>query len=100
MAAKNIVSTRMIAPTSSTRRRRYGATSSGVVAVRLLLKGRRLDEPAQARRRRTVGEDVPEVRVAGGGQRLVADHAVRGVEVDADRVIGDRLEEARPAGDG
>src|SRR4051794_30227020 len=100
MAAKNIVSTRMIAPTSSTRRRRYGAASSELIPVGLVLKRERVDAPAQAGRRRPIREDVPQVRVAGRAQRLLAGHAVGGVALDVDRVLGDRLEEARPAGAG
>src|SRR4051812_9496559 len=96
MAAKNIVSTRMIAPTSSTRRRRYGAASWELIPVGLVLKRQRVDAPAQAGRRRPIREDVPQVRVAGGTQRLLADHAVGDVALDVDRVVRYRLEEARP----
>ena len=50
------------------------------------------------RRLRAVGKDVAEVAVAARAQDLDAHHAVAAIRLGRDVLVGDRLEEARPAG--
>src|SRR3954462_12863241 len=56
-----------------------------------------VDTVAQARRRRAVLEDVPEMAAAGGTMDFGADHAMAVVHRSLHRAL-DRVVEARPAG--
>src|SRR5687768_344505 len=62
------------------------------------LEGRRIDAEPRAVRTRTVIEDVPQVRFAGGAQHLGAPHPERLVGCALDVPIVDGPREAGPAG--
>src|SRR5689334_10784722 len=68
-----------------------------VLAGRVEVERERVDAVALAGRRGPVREDVAEVGVARPAADLDPPHPVRVVLLQLDRVLGDRLEEARPA---
>src|SRR5687768_58735 len=65
-----------------------------------LLEGRGVDAVAQARRPRSVVEDVAQVSAAAGAVHLGARHAQGAVALLAHRALGQGLGEAGPAGPG
>ena len=83
-------------------RRRLVRSSASVATSRAVGERQRLGvhAVAQSRRPRPVVEDVPEVAVAAGAEDLDPPHAVAAVLFGDDVLVGDRLEEARPAGAG
>src|ERR1700760_1641760 len=69
-------------------------------SARLVLQRRRVDAVAQARRSRSVIEDVAEMARAFRAQHLGADHAVRDVVRLVDMALNGGLGETRPAAAG
>ena len=61
------------------------------------VQAHRVDAITQPRRRRTVREHMPEVRIAFGAGHFGADHAVADVTDLDHRAVGDRRVEAGPA---
>src|SRR4051794_14877416 len=88
---------------SQTPQRRNGGGLAPMLLLavpRLEVERERVDAVALAGRVRPVGEHVAEVRVAGRAAHLDPAHPVGLVDLDLDRVLLGRLEEARPPGAG
>ena len=83
------------------RRRRLGAAGSASEessSTSVNVERLRVHAVPLPRRQRAVREHVAEMAVAARAQDLDAHHAVAAIRLGRDVLVGDRLEEARPAG--